>query len=74
MRDHEQRPGELEYLRLLKLTAELGSSAVGAAVPPWRTESVRQFLCPSLVVTLVEAPVNLAVYDALLGGEVADVA
>ena len=82
VRDHGQRPGELEYLRLLKLTAELGSSAVagrlselvGAAVPPWRTESVRQFLCPSLVVTLVEAPVNLAVYDALLGGEVADVA
>lgn len=82
VRDHGQRPGELEYLRLLKLTAELGSSAVagrlselvGAAVPPWRTESVRQFLCPSLVVTLVEAPVNLAVYDALLGGEVAHVA
>ena len=82
VRDHGQRPGELEYLRLLKLTAELGSSAVagrlselvGAAVPPWRTESVRQFLCPSLVVTLVEAPVDLAVYDALLGGEVAHVA
>ena len=82
VRDHGQRPGELEYLRLLKLTAELGISAVagrlselvGAAVPPWRTESVRQFLCPSLVVTQVEAPVNLAVYDALLGGEVADVA
>ena len=82
VRDHGQRPGELEYLRLLKLTAELGSSAVagrlrelvGAAVPPWRTESVRQFLCPTLVVTLVEAPVDLAVYDALLGGEVADVA
>lgn len=82
VRDHGQRPGELEYLRLLKLTAELGISAVagrlgelvGGAVPPWRTESVRQFLCPSLVVTLVEAPVNLAVYDALLGGEVAHVA
>ena len=82
MRDHGQRPGELEYLRLLKLTAELGSSAVaerlrelvGAAVPPWRTESVRQFLCPTLVVTQVAAPVDLAVYDALLGGEVADVA
>ncbi|MEQ2006216.1 MAG: IS21 family transposase [Limisphaerales bacterium] len=82
VRDHGQRPGELEYLRLLKLTAELGSSAVagrlselvGEGSPPWRTESVRQFLCPSLVVTLVEAPVNLAVYDALLGGEVAHVA
>jgi len=82
VRDHGQRPGELESLRLLKLTAELGRSAVagrlselvGAAVRPWRTESVRQFLCPSLMVTLVEAPVNLAVYDALLGGEVANVA
>jgi hypothetical protein len=82
VRDHGQRPGELEYLRLLKLTAELGHSAVagrlgelvGEGVPPWRTESVRQFLCPSLVVALMDAPVNLAVYDALLGGEVADVA
>jgi hypothetical protein len=80
--NHGQRPGELEYLRLLKLTAELGSSVVagrlselvGSEVPPWRTESVRQFRCPSLVVTQVEAPVNLAVYDALLGREVNDVA
>ena len=82
VRDHGQRPGELEYLRLLKLTAELGVNAVGGwlselvgeGAPPWRTESVRQFLCPSLVMTQVEAPVDLAVYDALLGGEVADVA
>ncbi|MEN9544062.1 MAG: hypothetical protein RLZZ598_895 [Pseudomonadota bacterium] len=82
VRDHGQRPGELEYLRLLKLTAELGVNAVsgllgelvGEGSPPWRTESVRQCLCPSLVVTQVEAPVDLAVYDALLGGEVADVA
>jgi len=80
--DHGQRPGELEYLRLLKLTAELGVSAVdgllselvGHAAAPWRTESVRQWLCPSPTVTLVEAPVNLAVYDALLGEEVAHVA
>lgn len=82
VRDHGQRPGELEYLRLLKLTAELGVSAVsgllselvGEASPPWRTESVRQFLCPSPVVTQVEPAVDLAVYDALLGGEVAHVA
>ena len=80
--DHGQRPGELEYLRLLKLTAELGVSAVdgllseivGHAAAPWRTESLRQWLCPSPVVTLVDAPVNLAVYDALLGEEVAHVA
>ena len=82
VRDHGQRPGELEYLRLLKLTAELGVAAVagrlrelvGAGTPPWRTESLRQCLCPSLVVTQVAAVVDLTVYDALLGGEVADVA
>ena len=82
VRDHGQRPGELEYLRLLKLTAELGVDAVsgplgervGAGSPPWRTESVRQSLCPSPVVTQVEPAVDLAVYDALLGGEAARVA
>jgi hypothetical protein len=82
VRDHGQRPGELEYLRLLKLTAELGVSAVsgllservGEASPPWRTERIRQCLCPSPVVTQVEPAVDLAVYDALLGGEVAHVA
>lgn len=82
VRDHGQRPGELEYLRLLKLTAELGVSAVagllgelvGEAAPPWRTERVRQFLCPSPVVAQVEPAVDLAAYDALLGGEVAHVA
>jgi transposase len=82
VRDHGPRPGELEYLRLLKLTAELGVSAVvgplrervGATSPPWRTESLRQFLCPSPMVTLVAPAVDLAVYDALLGGEVAHVA
>ena len=31
----------------------------------------RQFLCLSAVVTLVEPAVDLAVYDARLGGEVA---
>lgn len=82
MRDHGQRPGELEYLRLLKLTAELGVSAVdgllselvGSAVAPWRTESLRRFLCPTLAVPLVEPTVDLALYDALLGTEVAHVA
>jgi hypothetical protein len=50
------------------------SELVGVASPPWRTESVRRLLCPSPVLTLVEPPVDLAVYDALLGGEVAHVA
>ena len=82
VREQGPRKGAVEYLRLLKLTAELGVSAVegllselvGHAVASWRTESVRQLLCPSPALTLVEAPVNLAVYDALLGGEVAHVA
>jgi hypothetical protein len=82
VRDHGQRPGELEYLRLLKLTAELGVDAVsvplgervGEGSPPWRTENVRQSLCPSPVVTQAEPVVDLAVYDALLGGEAAHVA
>ena len=82
VRDHGQRPGELEYLRLLKLTAELGVSAVSGLLselvaetsPPWRTESVRQFLCPSPVVAQEEPTVDLGVYDALLGQEVAHVA
>ena len=47
---------------------------VGEGSPPWRTESVRQSLCPSPVVTQVEPVVDLAVYDALLGGEAAHVA
>ena len=82
VRDHGQRPGELEYLRLLKLTAELGVSAVvgllselvGHTATPWRTESVRRLLCPTPAVTLMEPAVDLTVYDALLGGEVAHVA
>lgn len=80
VRDHGQRPGELAYLRRLKLTAELGVHAVagwlgervGATSPPGHTESGRQSLCPSPVVTLAEPVVDLAAYDALLsGGEVA---
>ena len=79
VRDHGQRPGELEYLRLLKLTAELGLSAVagllgelvGQDAPAWRAESVRKSLCPALEVKLVEPPVDLSVYDGLLGEEVA---
>jgi hypothetical protein len=82
VQDHGTRPGELEYLRLLKLTAELGSSAVegllaellGPSTRPWRTASLRQMLCPPARVELVEAPVDLSVYDALLGEEAACVA
>jgi transposase len=80
--DHGERPGELEYLRLLKLTAELGGSAVegllsellAADTPPWRTASLRGVLCPPAKVDLVEPAVDLSVYDALLGEEAAHVA
>jgi transposase len=80
--DHGEQPGELEYLRLLKLSAELGSSTVeglvskmlGSGTPAWRTASLRAVLCRPVKVELVERLVDLSVYDALLGGEVAHVA
>lgn len=75
--DHGPGPGELEYLRLLKLTAELGSSAIegllgellGVDTPPWRTATLRRTLCPPTHVELVAPAVDLSVYDALLHRE-----
>jgi hypothetical protein len=75
--DHGPGPGELEYLRLLKLTAELGSSAIegllgellGVDTPPWRTATLRSTLCPPTRVELVAPAVDLSVYDALLHEE-----
>ena len=80
--DHGPGPGELEYLRLLKLTAELGSSAIegllgeflGVGTPPWRTATLRSTLCPPTRVELAEPAVDLSVYDALLREEVRHVA
>jgi hypothetical protein len=82
VQDHGMSAGELEYLRLLKLTAELGVSAIegllsemlGAGTPPWRTATLRGTLCPPPRVELVEPIVDLSVYDALLQEEVAHVA
>ena len=82
VRDHGTGPGDLEYLRLLKLTAELGGSAIegllseflGENAPPWRTATLRAILCPPARVELVEWPVDLSIYDALLTQEVACVA
>jgi transposase len=82
VQDHGPRPGELEYLRLLKLTAELGASAVegllgellGPDTPPWRAATLRGTLCPPSRVELVEPLVDLSVYDAFLREEVAHVA
>ena len=67
--DHGTGPGELEYLRLLKLTAELGLSAIegllsemlGVGTPPWRTATLRGTLCPPPRVELVEPTVDLSV-------------
>ena len=82
VQDHGQGPGELEYLRLLKLTAELGINAIegllsemlGVDTPPWRTASLRSTLCPPLRVELAEPVVDLSVYDALLREEASHVA
>ncbi len=82
VRDHGARPGELEYLRLLKLTAELGINAVegllsellGPQTGPWRTASLRSALCPPPTVALAEPAVDLSWYDTLLSPEVAHVA
>jgi transposase len=82
VRDHGARPGELEYLRLLKLTAELGINAVegllsellGPQTGPWRTASLRSALCPPPTVVLAEPIVDLNWYDTLLTREVAHVA
>ena len=82
VRDHGARPGELEYLRLLKLTAELGINAVegllgelvGPQSGPWRTASLRSLLCPPPQVEVPEPVVDLSWYDTLLTPEVAHVA
>jgi hypothetical protein len=82
VQDHGARPGELEYLRLLKLTAELGINAVegllgelvGPQSGPWRTASLRSVLCPPPRVDVAEPAVDLNWYDTLLNLEVAHVA
>jgi len=82
VQDHGPGPGELEYLRLLKLTAELGSSPIegllseflSVGTPPWRTANLRSTLCPIARVELAEPIIDLSVYDALLGKEATHVA
>jgi hypothetical protein len=72
----------VEYLRLLKLTAELGTNAVEGLLgellcpdsPPWRAATLHGTLCPPNRVELVEPIVDLSVYDAFLREEVAQVA
>jgi len=82
VQDHGLGAGELEYLRLLKLTAELGINAVEGLLGellcpdslPWRAATLRGTLCPPSRVELVEPIVDLSVYDAFLQEEVAHVA
>ena len=82
VQDHGLGAGELEYLRLLKLTAELGINAVEGLLgemlcpdsPPWRAATLRGTLCPPSWVELVEPIVDLSVYDAFLREEVCHVA
>jgi hypothetical protein len=82
VQDHGMAAGELEYLRLLKLTAELGTNAVEGLLgemlcpdtPPWRAATLRGTLCPPSRVELVEPIVDLSVYDAFLREEVAHAA
>lgn len=82
VQDHGMGAGELEYLRLLKLTAELGTPAVegllsellGPDTPPWRAATVRGTLCPPSRVEQAEPLVDLSVYDAFLGEAVGHVA
>jgi hypothetical protein len=82
VQDHGMGAGELEYLRLLKLTAELGINAVEGLLGemlcpdslPWRAATLRGTLCPPSWVELVEPLVDLSVYDAFLREEVCHVA
>jgi hypothetical protein len=80
VRDHGQREGELEYLRLLKLTAEIGQSGlegvlselIGPEMGRWRVAELRSYLFPreEHSVPSLESSVDLALYDRLLEQEV----
>jgi transposase InsO family protein len=79
--DHGERAGQLEYLHLLKLTAELGEAAIGSLVgefsspaqpAKWRVAGLRRYLGLEERPTVPELhwEAELASYDALLSGEV----
>jgi hypothetical protein len=80
--DHGERAGQLEYLHLLKLAAELGEAAIGSLAGQWSgpmqsckwtVAQMRRFLGleERRRVPAVEFEPELASYDALLSGEVA---
>jgi transposase len=80
--DHGERAGQLEYLHLLKLAAELGESAISDLVGEWSgpmqprkwtVDQMRRYLRleDRPVVPQLHLEPELASYDALLSQEVA---
>jgi transposase InsO family protein len=73
--DHGLRTGELEYLRVLKLAADVGQEAVQERLEarlrgpagPWRAQSLE--LSAARAVEVSAPAVDLSAYDALLAGE-----
>jgi hypothetical protein len=83
--DHGERAGRLEYLHLLKLTAELGEAAIGSLVGQisgpgqpgrWTVADLRRYLRldERRAVPALQLEPELASYDALLSAEVTHVA
>lgn len=82
--DHGERAGQLEYLHLLKLAADLGESAITGLIgelsgrmhpAKWTVADVRRLLGVEdrHAVPELHLEPDLASYDALLSGEVSDV-
>jgi len=82
--DHGERAGQLEYLHLLKLAADLGESAIAGLIgelsgrmhpAKWTVAEVRRLLGVDdrHAVPDLHLEPDLASYDALLSGEVSDV-
>jgi hypothetical protein len=78
--DHGERPGVLEYLRVLQLAADETVAAVEpvlqaqlALAGKWRALQVREALVPTSgkVIALAELTPSLVAYDTLLESEVA---
>jgi hypothetical protein len=82
--DHGERAGQLEYLHLLKLAAELGEAALSSLVGEWSNPGqpnkwtvaqMRRFLGLEArrAIPAMELEPELISYDALLSGEVGHV-
>jgi hypothetical protein len=80
--DHDERPGLIEYLHVLKLAAEETVEKVEpllsdrlARAEKWRAKDVRDQVAPPVrkIIELTDLIPSLSAYDALLGREVAHV-